>query len=531
MAKRQVFVRDATGLVRGFSATDAIILAIGAMVGPTWVPLFASEWFLFPGVNIPASFALIGVLSLGMGFYYVLITALMPRSGSGGYVPLSRIIHPALGMAMSFLFVIANLLDCGFIANLTITVGISGPLSAYATLTNNSGLGSLATFLGSPTGGFVFGAIMILVVGLIVIAGMGTLRVANKIAFVIGTLGFLIIIAIILGVSQPQFQAIFDNFAGAGAYQNTINTAHAAGWSIPSDWITPTIMSLPLSWFGILGFSYNTYWSGEVKRVTRTMTLSVVISILFTGFFFSIIALLMQQSFGLDFLTSAGYLFNASPSQYTLTVPPWVNTWITLVNSNAIVNLVLIASYISWGYFLLISYYMIASRHILAWSFDRTFPAALAEVNDRFHSPIRAVGLTAIIAIVALVFYCFLPTVLGPVNLTFLLVVAMMLDGLAGVLVPWVKKSLFESGPGMAKAKIGGIPIISLLGAYTVLFLVFLFAESLLNPVIIGPFGATTAGSTLALLLIGAGLYFGMRSYYMKKGIDISMAYKEIPPE
>jgi APA family basic amino acid/polyamine antiporter len=434
-------------------------------------------------------------------------------------------------MAMSFVFVIVNLLDCAFIANLTVTVGVAGPLGAYAALTSNAGLQSLAETLGTPTGGFALGSVMIIAIGLLMIAGPRLLKRVNLIAFIFGTLGFLLIIAVTVSVSQPQFQSIFDNFAGPGAYQNMISTAHTAGWSIPSDWVTPTLLSLPLSWFGLLGFSYNTYWSGEVKKVTRNMSLSVVFSILFTSFFFSIIALLMAQSFGIDFLTSIGYIFNAAPAQYTLSVPPWVNVFVAIVNSNPILNGLLIVSYIFWGYFLLVSYYMIASRHILAWSFDRAFPSALASVSDRFHSPVRAIILTAVISIVALTFFAFLPTILAPVNLTFILIVAFMLDGFAGMALPWTKKALFESAPAMCKKKVAGIPLLALLGAYTVIFILFLFFESLFNPAIIGDFGTATGGTAVALLIIGAVIYFVMKAYYASKGLDISLAYKELPPE
>jgi amino acid transporter len=348
---------------------------------------------------------------------------------------------------------------------------------------------------------------MIIVVGLIMIAGTRVLRRVNQVAFVLGTLGFLVIIAIVGALTQPQFQAIFDNFAGAGAYQNMISTAHTAGWGIPADWVTPTLLSLPLSWFGLLGFSYNTYWSGEVRRVTRNMALSVVVSMLFTGFFFSIIAFLMGQNFGLDFLTSAGYLFNAAPAKYPLSVAPWVNTWV------------------------LVSYYMIASRHIFAWSFDRAFPAALAEVSERFHTPVRAVVLTAVISVVALMFFAFLPMILAPVNLTFILIVGLMLDGLAGIALPITKKHLFESAPAISKKKIAGIPLLSILGAYSIIFIGFLFVESLYNPAVIGPFGTATGGTAIALVIIGAAIYFIMKAYYATKGLDVSLAFKEIPPE
>ncbi|MFI5421749.1 MAG: hypothetical protein ACHQ1H_12340, partial [Nitrososphaerales archaeon] len=117
--EKSVFLRNATGLVRDFAVIDALILAVGAMIGPTWVPLFVSEWALFPGVNVPASFVLIGIFALANGAYYVFITAVMPRSGGGSYVPLSRLVSPILGMGMTTILVVAFLLDMGFIGNIT----------------------------------------------------------------------------------------------------------------------------------------------------------------------------------------------------------------------------------------------------------------------------------------------------------------------------------------------------------------------------------------------------------------------------
>jgi len=531
MSRPHVFLREATGLVREFSATDAAILGIGAIIGPTWVVVFASEWFLFPGVSVPASFALAGILSLLIGFYYALIAAVMPRSGSGGYVPLSRVIHPIVGMAMSFVIVIANILNLGFIANIVLTVGVSGPLLSYGLLTSNPGLQSIATLLSTPTWGFLLGSVVIVLVALVMLSGTRTVRLVNKIAIILGTVGFLVIIGILATTSQPQFETAFNSIAGAGAYQNTIKSAHNLGWSIPADWVTPTLLSVPLSWFAMLGGFYNVYWSGEVKRVQRSMLVSVAVAILYSAFFFSFIAFMMERSFGIDFLTSAGYLFSAQPAQYTFVAPPWVNTFVAVLNSNVVLNAIVIASFIAWGYFLILSYFLIASRHFFAWSFDRVFPSVMANVSERFHTPVFAITLTSVIAWVALIFYSFLPTILGPVSLTFLFVVGFMLDGLAGVALPWLKKSLFEAAPPTARRKIAGIPIISILGAYSIILMIFLFAACLYNPAIGGPFGSATEATAVIGLLLGAAIYLAMKSYGARRGVDISLAFKEIPPE
>jgi hypothetical protein len=117
------------------------------------------------------------------------------------------------------------------------------------------------------------------------------------------------------------------------------------------------------------------------------------------------------------------------------------------------------------------------------------------------------------------------------VNLTFILIVGLMLDGLAGIALPITKKHLFESAPAISKKKIAGIPLLSILGAYSIIFIGFLFVESLYNPAVIGPFGTATGGTAIALVIIGAAIYFIMKAYYATKGLDVSLAFKEIPPE
>ncbi|MDA4112243.1 MAG: hypothetical protein OK439_06855 [Thaumarchaeota archaeon] len=525
---RSVFLRQATGLVRDFAMIDAVILAIGAMIGPTWVPIFAGEWSLFPGVSIPASLLLIGLFALVNGIYYVFITAVMPRSGGGSYVPLSRLIHPVLGMGMSTILVVAFLLDMGFIANITFVSGISPPLATFAAITKNSGLASLASSLASQSWAFALGTVMIILIGLIAIGGNRFIKMANKIAFLVGTIGMLLIIGVLATTSQPQFQTAFDNFAGAGTYQNITATAHAAGFNTNVNWLNPTLLSLPLSFFAIAGYSFNTYYGGEIRKVSKTMSVAVVGSIFFTGAFFSAIAALAQNALGNDFITSASYL--ASAGKWPLGPAPYVNTFVAMINSNPIINAIIILSFIAWGYMLIINYYFISSRHFLAWSFDRSVPSFFGSVNDRLHSPVVSLVVCGIIGWIALIFYVFLPAPIGAVNLTFFFIIAFLLDGLAGIAL-WRKPSLLNSAPGFVQRKVGGIPVISILGIYSILFMGYLLYESLQNPAAIGAFGWATLIPTVGAFIIGAGSYLGMRAYYKRRSLDITLAFKEIPPE
>jgi basic amino acid/polyamine antiporter, APA family len=507
---------------------DAVIFAIGAMVGPTWVPIFASEWYFYPGVSIPASLLLIGLFALANGAYYVFITSVMPRSGGGSYVPLSRLVSPILAMGMTTILVVAFLLDMGFIANITFTVGVSGPLATFATITNNSGLASLATSMATPNSGFILGTVMIILVGLLAISGNRWIKLANKITFAVGTLGMLLIIGILATTSQATFQSAFNAFAGAGMYQNVTATAHAAGWNPNVNWFSPTFLSLPLSFFAIAGYAFNTYYGGEIRKVSRTMSIAVVGSIFFTAAIFSVIAQLAQTAFGNDFITSAVYLSNNG--KWPISPAPYVNTFVAMVNTNPLINAIIIASFVCWGYLLIINYYFISSRHFLAWSFDRSVPSFFGSVSDRFHSPVIGLAICGVLGWIALLFYAYLPAIVGPVNLTFFFVIAFLLDGLAGIAL-WRKPALLNAAPTFVKRRVGGIPLISILGVYSIILMGYLLITSLQNPAAIGAFGYGTGIPTVGAFVLGAASYIAMRTYYKNKGLDIGLAFREIPPE
>jgi len=61
MSAPKAFVREATGFVRELGALDSTIFAIAAMVGPTWIPVFASLWFAMPGIDLPIAMVIMAV--------------------------------------------------------------------------------------------------------------------------------------------------------------------------------------------------------------------------------------------------------------------------------------------------------------------------------------------------------------------------------------------------------------------------------------------------------------------------------------
>ena len=204
------------------------------------------------------------------------------------------------------------------------------------------------------------------------------------------------------------------------------------------------------------------------------MVAAVVGSIIYAAGFFALVAFLAERAFGSNFIQSISYLYGQGGPNYTLGVPPYLNTLLTIVDSNIILNVLIMLGVVGWAYLIATNFILVPSRHFLAWSFDRVFPSKLGKVSDRFHSPVIAIVVIAVLAEITLFFYVVTPAYLGAVNLTYLFLPAIILDGFAGVFLVWRRKDLFASAPGVAKRRIGRLPLIAITGVYSVVFVAIL---------------------------------------------------------
>lgn len=527
--KKTVFAREATGLVREIGPLDSFIMVVGIILGLGWITAFSAMWYLFPGVNTTITFLLIAIFALPNGLYYVLATTVMPRSGGGGYLPLSRTIHPLLGLVSSFIFATALIVNEGYTANWIVTLGISDPLGSYATITSNPSLTNLASTLGSTNWSFLVGSMVLVILTLLAILGSRVILRVNLVVFAIGILGQLVMISLLATSSPATFQAALDKFSGPGAYTNIINLASSNGFTWPSSWLLPTLLALPLAWFLTTGYAWNTYFSGEIRKVSRTMTISVVGGLAYFVIMFGALAYLIPRAVGSTFNFSANYLYNKG--LYPLSVPPFSTSFIALLNSNPFLNAFLIITLVSFGILIINAWYFIISRIFLAWSFDRAIPSAFGKVSDTYHSPVWAIIATGFFAWLALAFYSFLPAISGVVNLTYIYIFGLIFDGLAGIALPLRYKTMFNQSPPLAQKKLGKIPWISILGVYSVIFLGSLLALSLYNPAIAGPLGYQTAAIIIGVAVLAIVIYYSMKAYNAKRGLDMDLVFKQIPPE
>jgi basic amino acid/polyamine antiporter, APA family len=119
---------------------------------------------------------------------------------------------------------------------------------------------------------------------------------------------------------------------------------------------------------------------------------------------------------------------------------------------------------------------------------------------------------------------------------TFVIVVTFFGTSIAAAVLPWRKKHLYENSP-IARYKVGGIPLITVSGTITALFLGWNIYKWIWPPL------ASESGNLYGIN-VPASMYFmaGMyvlalviyvvaRVYRKSQGVDLSAVYKEIPVE
>jgi APA family basic amino acid/polyamine antiporter len=121
--KPELFAREATGLVREIGFTLGVIIILSHVVGLGW----QKRVFQFTGarpmptdmmpLGLPAmfwAFLAVGIVVLITGYAAGYVAAAMPRSG-GGYVTISRVIHPVVGYIAGWLMFLAEAFSYGLI--------------------------------------------------------------------------------------------------------------------------------------------------------------------------------------------------------------------------------------------------------------------------------------------------------------------------------------------------------------------------------------------------------------------------------
>ncbi len=252
----ELFLRKATGLVRGWSVRDSMIYAcLSTNVITLGLVEFAYQ-DAFPTGQLLTAVLISGVWVSFLVVAYAGLVVTIPRAG-GDYVWQSRILGSGVGFVMA---------ATGWWFILWLWAPIYGQVLAeeffqplWATFNHASG----AAWFTSPTGGFVVTLTTIALAGVLVSLGMSGYAKVQQWCFYGGLLGIGIIVVLLLVFNKQDFINSFNSesaklFGFKNGYAGTIADAggKANGYVAPSFGVTgafgQSMLLVPMLMFYLL---------------------------------------------------------------------------------------------------------------------------------------------------------------------------------------------------------------------------------------------------------------------------------------
>jgi len=443
-------------------------------------------------------------------------------------VLMSRVIHPAVGFIASFNVTFWYIFFIGIMTNWVTTFSLSPALLIVGNVTGNQSLIDLANTLARPENVVIVGLVVVIFNSLLMIRGVRATFTVNNIMFVISIVGVALMVWFLGTSTNADFARAFGRFA---SYDAIISAAHATGYSAqgPSPFVA-TLGVMPFI-FASTGYGIITsYFAGEAKSIKKNAFYSQVVAAAIGGAMLALLGGLALRVFGYDFLGSITHLAYSGAAEYPFSVPPYFNLFVSLLTENPAILWVLAASYVASMLIALPPTYMLSTRNIFAWSFDRVIPSSFSNISDRFHTPVYAIIAVAVLQFIGLVAYTY-----GPPEFLSLVagagmaeIFSFMVVAIAAIIFPLRQKKLYASSP--ANISVGPIPLISIAGVVSLGFYLLLAYFYLTNPL----YGANTPPvfTAIAVSVLLPLVVFIASYYYSKtKGLDLSLAFKELPPE
>jgi amino acid transporter len=538
-------------MVRSWSVFDAFIYAFFSINLVTLGFYSFSQMYYFGGGLIPA-LIISAVFIIFEVIVYASLIAVMPRSG-GDYVWQTRIFGGSIGFILAI---------TGWWFTLWLWTPIYGDMLRQIVITPLLGVLGMQSqavwFAGRGTALFVCSLLTLVFVSIVIMLGMKTYARIQKYSFYAGMLGLLIVIVLLFTGSPDAFRAGFDKYSQSlfgsqpGAYEATVAAGTSAGATTPLTGGTFKLIMLTLPW--LVFFNLWPNWGatlyGEVRGATdykrnfSGMAWALIgVTVLGIIFFLGV-----AKTIGWNFYMQANAAWWNYSWSYTDQVPPlpvWPNPAMLAIflTNNKLIQVVVMLLMAFWWFGWAGTLFLSSTRVVFAAAFDRLLPERVAELNERTGTPVNAMFLMVIPAVIVSFLYAYNVGGFISVTLAATQAIAIMYFGtaIAAMILPYKKKDLYEASP-IAKMKFLGIPVITLAGAIFALFLGFLLVEWFFDPWLNtggtppGLYGISLANTSSVIFLLAtyglaAAIYYIFKARRKREGIDMNKVQAEIPVE
>lgn len=542
----EVFVRKSSGLVRVMSPSSAFIYNVLTMglIFP-WTYLWAPG--ALPGGQLVWGILLAMLLEIPIALSYVWLSTAFPRTG-GDYVFQSRVFGGGIAFTLVFSgFVIWILQWVALSGWLLSTLGFAPLFLGLAASTGNAGLVEVSTWFTTPFGILVTSIANAGIALLILVSGFRNYVRLQRVMWVAILVAFATMLLVLVTTAAADVPARLDAFSAAIGGSATF-TADATAAAIaaeielnPAFSLLATLLIAPIAWTSLQWATYSSQQNGEIKSAGsfRDQAFIIIGALVMTGLLLALLAFVLQNTVGTEFLYVAGSGYWSGIGEATLAGSYlWPNIIATAIANNPIVTLLIAFGFILNGHQIVHNCYIGMTRVMVAMSFDRLLPEYVSRVSERLHTPVNAHVIYFLASIPVIWLYNNFAYGEGDdavswtsltLGVTFACGYVFVATALAGALLPFRAKAAYDASPG-SRYTVGGFPLVTIVGllgaAFGIVFL-FLFLTN-------DQLGLT---SQLAYTVVGGVLLFAAAWYLIAKqlrrssGINVDYAFKEIPPE
>jgi len=560
-SKPGLFAREATGLVREVGFTLGVIVILTHVIGLGW----QKRAFQFTGPRpmptdllpggLPAmfwAFVFGGLVVIVTGYVVGYVTAAMPRSG-GGYVTISRVIHPFVGYNAGWLMFLAEAFSYGLIGSAVIgAIGIFYSIALAPTV---------VTF--DATMVFIGGVVVVWIFAVLALFGVrmyGRLLEAMFIIPAVITIAFFAMW--IAGAMDPSVVAtgVEDVMGAPPSTFMTLAVNTGMTQNIPS-FFDAFSYALPGAFWAYMGWYATTFIAGEVKEANKKLPLVVIsagviiILVYLAASSLAAISTLKVAETTVDghqwgFFQSYSWLsYGISSETFDSVVAPVIPNfqpaWSTGIAS--IIARGMNLGFLSWlialaGVIWLANdippFLLVASRTFFAMSFDRMLPESFAYVSERWHAPVWSIIITAIAGTLGCIaesnvgglatYFAFA----GVVGTDIFDALFLTLFCVSAMLLPLERKEIYDRAA--VKHSIGTVVGLGALGALLAGICLWIFigqSTSFIFPDVTSVSSLWASGGFFACIGVGILLYLYHMYRNTTKGVDMRTLYLSIPPE
>jgi len=524
-----VFVRRASGLVREVGPFSALSIVLCHVIGGGINFFSVQASVYYPGANVPLAFVIAGIPTILLGLTIALMAIAMPRAG-GDYIYITRVLDPTIGFLASWCFWYTEAVSYGIIAAVDVQFwGLSVWTAGLAL--GDKGLQNVGLWLMSdPVAWLAIGFVLVTIFLIVGLLGLRLYALIMNILLIIPVIGSFLTLGAFasgMGVAKAKWESLF----GAGSWDAVFEVAEKYGWSVEEYGIGKSFVAtmqatVPATW-AYIGFTATAFVGSEVRDPSKSFMIGVFIGTIIIAAYYVVVSWAVYAAYG-NFVSAYTFVtLNADAaaelaSRYGMTaLPSGMLPFFAavLVHEMGAVAFFIAITGAIWLMNDIPAFLLVCSRTVFAWAFDRFFPEIFAAVN-RYHSPYIAVIFTSIVGYISVV-----GTVLNVqamlVDTTVLAIFRYLFVALTAIMFPFRRPDIYEKG---LKLEIAGIPIVTIIGwiAFTWWTYIFWFTSTTLDPL----------GILVYMVWEGIGMiiFAGYYVYNIRRGIDVSTIYKEIPP-